>query len=668
LQFRPHIEGLRALAILPILIFHLDTAWCPGGFIGVDVFFVISGYLITGMILAQGEAFDFRAFYLRRLFRLFPALLVTVIGTLIAGWYVLAPSSYVQLAWSSLASLTAVANIHFLFSVDYFNASSLSHPLLHVWSLSVEEQFYLVWPALLVVAGWRRIRPAIVIVTAAVLSFGAVLVLQPAFPEAVFYLMPFRIFELCLGAGLVLVEPWWRSLSARVHAAASALGLAALAGSAALLDGATTPWPGPAALPCLAGTALLILSGGRGFGGAVLGLGSVRLIGRISYSVYLVHWPLIALYRTYAITEPSRAELIALGVGSLVLGAVLYAAVEVPFRTWSRGGKRGGGETASRRPPALELLACRLPPIARSGLVALATSCALGGSIAIVAREGFASRLDSGRVQRLDKGLTFAGDICSYRRSRCAFGDLEASRTVHLVGDSLALNWVHGLDVMARGSGTRVVALYDHGCLFAYGTRRFTNGVPDVKCGRNVAEAYDYIARNTGPVILANDWSGYRNAIGLVDASVPLRLESQEYIAWLEERLVAGLAHIGASGRTVVLVKQPYTTGVDLAQCLNQPGSSEADRALRCRAQPRSEAIEAARDLDAMIDRVAARFPSMILIDPKPVFCPREACVVEGPDGLFFRDVMHLTNAGSRFLVDALRPQLTPVLTGTARR
>lgn len=662
MTFQPHIEGLRALAILPILLFHLDTAWCPGGFIGVDVFFVISGYLITAMILAQGSAFDFRAFYVRRFFRLFPALLATVLGTLVAGWYVLAPAGYVQLAWSSLASLAAVANIHFLLSVDYFNASSLSHPLLHVWSLSVEEQFYLVWPALLVLAAWRRIPALVVIASVAVTSFGALVVLQPAFPEAVFYLMPFRMFELCLGAALVLVAPRWRELSARVHAVANALGIIMLAGSAALLDGAATPWPGTAALPCLAATALLILSGGRGACSALLGHGIARLIGRISYSVYLVHWPLIALYRAHTITEPSRLELVALGAGSLLLGAVLYAAVEVPFRTRSRGESAPG-----RRTRTLEALAGRLPGLARSALVALATCCALAGGLAIVAREGFATRLDAGRVQRLDKGLTFAGDICSYRRTRCAFGDLEASRTVHLVGDSLALNWVHGLDGLARQAGVRVVALYDHGCLFAYGTRRFTSGVPDVKCGRNVAEAYDYLAQNRTPVILANDWAGYRNAIGPSDAASPLRHDSREYVAWIEQRLIAGLERIGARDRTVVLVKQPYATGVDLARCLNQPAANEADRAARCKATTRSAAVGSAQEIDAMIDRIAARYPSIVVIDPKSVFCPQEDCTVEGPDGLYFRDVMHLTNAGSRYIVERLRAELTAALAATRR-
>jgi peptidoglycan/LPS O-acetylase OafA/YrhL len=146
--FATHIEGLRALAVVPIVLFHLDERLSPGGFAGVDVFFVISGFLITRMIVAEGEAFRFSTFYARRIFRLLPALVATLLGTLIAGWFVLAPADYAALAQSALAALVGVANVHFFLTVDYFSAGS-RFPLLHTWSLGVEEQFYLVWPLVL---------------------------------------------------------------------------------------------------------------------------------------------------------------------------------------------------------------------------------------------------------------------------------------------------------------------------------------------------------------------------------------------------------------------------------------------------------------------------------------------------------------------------------------
>src|SRR5262249_23754952 len=145
-EFRADIEGLRAVAVLPILLFHLDDTLCPGGFLGVDIFFVISGFLITRMILAQGEAFTFRIFYRRRFFRLFPPLILALIAPRAAGRTLLGPDEYVRLAQSAIAATFGLSNFYFVAAVDYFNASSQSHPLLHTWSLGLEEQFYLVWP------------------------------------------------------------------------------------------------------------------------------------------------------------------------------------------------------------------------------------------------------------------------------------------------------------------------------------------------------------------------------------------------------------------------------------------------------------------------------------------------------------------------------------------
>ena len=183
-DFRGDIEGLRAVAVLPILLFHLDSALCPGGFVGVDIFFVISGFLITRMILGQGEAFSLKAFYVRRFFRLFPALLVTLAASLVAGWKFLGPDEYARLAQSAIAAAIGASNFHFLAAVDYFNASNLSHPLLHTWSLGVEEQFYLLWPALLL-AMRRRAHPLwLIVVAAAALSLLAAALVQPPYCSA----------------------------------------------------------------------------------------------------------------------------------------------------------------------------------------------------------------------------------------------------------------------------------------------------------------------------------------------------------------------------------------------------------------------------------------------------------------------------------------------------
>lgn len=199
--FIPSIEGMRALAVLMVLLFHLDIYLLGGGYLGVDLFFVISGFIITRNILADQYhgRFSLREFYVRRFRRLFPALLVTVLFTLLAGAIILPPAELAATAASAVYALFSLANIHFWLGSGYFEAAAESQPLLHTWSLSVEEQFYLFWPALLLIlAHTQRLLVLIVPILSASLLTG--IFLQNEHPEAVFYLLPFRLPQLMAGA------------------------------------------------------------------------------------------------------------------------------------------------------------------------------------------------------------------------------------------------------------------------------------------------------------------------------------------------------------------------------------------------------------------------------------------------------------------------------------
>jgi hypothetical protein len=286
-------------------------------------------------------------------------------------------------------------------------------------------------------------------------------------------------------------------------------------------------------------------------------------------------------------------------------------------------------------------------------------ACSTALAAAVVMAGGYPARLDRERVQMLDKGLTFAGDLCSTRRARCTFGELNATRTVYLVGDSHALNMVAGLDLLLKQQGWRGVALYDHGCLLLDGAATIVKGVPDAKCQRNIEETYALLAPRDEPVILALDWTGYAGTAAPAGERAPYALSGAAYHAWLEQRLGATIARLEPARRAVVVVKQTYVTGVDLARCLARPGTSDAD----CVPSGRSVAIEFAREADAAIDRVAAARSDFRVLDPKPVFCPSELCLTRDAAGaLFFRDTAHLTNAGSLHLLAGFREELTRML------
>ncbi|MDE2578396.1 MAG: acyltransferase [Hyphomicrobiales bacterium] len=347
---RPDIDGLRALAIVPIVAFHAGLSQLRGGFVGVDIFFVISGFLITAIIsrdMALG-AFSLLAFYRRRVARIFPALFVMLAGVLALGCALLLPDDVRALAESAAAAAAFVSNIFFERSAGYFAPAAETIPLLHTWSLGVEEQFYLFYPPLLMAA--RRFFPQSlprVVATFALVSFALSLYWAQVWPDGAFYLLPSRAWELALG-GLVALGAF-PPIGPRARQAAAALGLALLLlGLLVAQPGALFPAP-LALMPC-GGAALLIAYGETAKTRALLASRPLVAIGAISYSLYLWHWPAIVLARL--VYDPQlRAPTALAAVGFALLAAVAsWRFVERPLQARLReatpGPVVGAGATA----------------------------------------------------------------------------------------------------------------------------------------------------------------------------------------------------------------------------------------------------------------------------------------------------------------------------------
>ena len=345
--YRPDIDGLRALAVLAVLVHHLEAAWLPGGFVGVDIFFVISGYLITRNIhgeMAEGR-FSLGQFYLRRIRRIAPAFLVMTAATLLAGTFLLLPADLERLAASALAGVLASANIYFWHFLDdgYFAESAAEEPLLHTWSLGVEEQFYFLWPFLLLLLMRAPHRRGLLLATTVVLgvaSFAAAEWWAATSPKFAFYMLPARAGELMVGALLALNAREVRgSGGGWATELLAATGLA-LVGFALLWLDPSSRFPGINALyPCL-GTALLILVGRDSRLVAwVFTPRPVVAIGLVSYSLYLWHWPVLAYLRYVHGNVP----LVQMGWAVLaiaVLSVASYFFVEKPARRWRAGAAR----------------------------------------------------------------------------------------------------------------------------------------------------------------------------------------------------------------------------------------------------------------------------------------------------------------------------------------
>jgi peptidoglycan/LPS O-acetylase OafA/YrhL len=331
-KYRPDVDGLRGIAVMLVLNFHAFPAVMPGGFVGVDVFFVISGFLITGIIareLEQGR-FSLLNFYVRRIRRIFPALLVVLAVALVLGWLFMLPALYAQLGIDVFASAGFAANIALLLQSGYFDIASARKPLLHLWSLGIEEQFYLAWPLILMFAARRKMSIVAVAATLGIASFILNVALIGSQPVATFFLPFTRAFELLLGA--VLACNWDRLNQARRASDVRAwAGVAMIAAAAILLD-SRSAFPGWWAILPVAGTALLVSSPGAWICRVVLASPSLVWIGLISYPLYLWHWPLLvfaAAVKFQPLTLPERELILLL---STLLAWATYAFIEKPIR------------------------------------------------------------------------------------------------------------------------------------------------------------------------------------------------------------------------------------------------------------------------------------------------------------------------------------------------
>jgi len=338
LPFRPDIEGLRALAVLAVIAFHHQWGLFSGGFIGVDVFFVISGYLITRNILSESRSgrFSFKAFYMRRARRLLPALFFTVAVTLLVGYFVSTPADLMLIAESSMASIFSVSNLYFWMQSGYFDVAANQKPLLHTWSLSVEEQFYLVWPLLVVFLSRNAQSPRIAVALMSVLGVISVWAAErwlSTDSAGAFFLTPFRINEFVLGA----ICAWIPLRSHRGRLEGEVFSVIALGMIVYPMYSYTdaTAFPGISALLPSLGAAMLILFNGGGASRWILTNPVATGIGRISYSLYLAHWPIFVFYRQWKGSEFSLQDTVLVSIASLVLAVFMYKFIEQPFR--SRG-------------------------------------------------------------------------------------------------------------------------------------------------------------------------------------------------------------------------------------------------------------------------------------------------------------------------------------------
>lgn len=496
--YRPDIDGLRAIAVLSVFAFHLDAPVLHGGFTGVDIFFVISGYLIGARVSFELRArtFSIFAFWERRVRRIFPAFAAMMAAALVAAYFLMLPNELTSFASSFIAAVLSVSNIWFYLHSGYFSNLSTTQPLLHTWSLAVEEQFYVVLPAILWLVirfapRWEvRILSLIAVLSLILAAFGAYMN-----PEATFYLLPTRMWELLLGT-LVAAGLAPKIRPALGREAAAAVGLLLIAAGFLLIN-KSTPFPGLAAIPSCLGTAMIIHVGQSGSSTVTRGLAFKPLVwvGLISYSLYLWHWPVIIFAEHYApaLAGMSHRLLAPVIVVVAFVGAWLsWRFVEQPLRRRSAVG--------------------RSQLFLGAGLAALLLSVLGGGALAAGGLPGrfpakeltAASYLAYKSADYTREGrcfITSSGKFSDYQPGPCLKLD-PARKNVLVVGDSYAAHYVHGL--VQAWPEVNFLQATSSGC-------RPTEAQPSSAAGRCVA-MFDFIYHRFLPatpvdgLIVAGRW------------------------------------------------------------------------------------------------------------------------------------------------------------------
>jgi peptidoglycan/LPS O-acetylase OafA/YrhL len=630
---RPDIDGLRALAVLPVLLYHARIC-CPGGFVGVDVFFVVSGYLITRLILHDLDSGTFQVtqFWERRIRRIMPALFVVVVACLAAGAFLFFPPDFVGLGQSAVAQALVVSNLYFWKHSGYFAEASEVKPLLHTWSLAVEEQFYLLFPLLLLVLKrWASHFCAQVILFLCALSFGLSVYLSYTHESANFFFLPPRAWELLIGSFLA-ATPVWQSPNKASRETLSCCGLVMILLAVFYYD-RDTRFPGMSALLPCGGAALVIWTNGgaRTWIGNLLAARPLVFIGLISYSLYLWHWPLL-VFSSYWPGKLSLTCRMIILTASFGLAIFSWKYVETPFRK-------------------------RVVLKRRSHLFAVA-----GGAAAVILAAGTTICTTQGLPSRMpQKGRHFAeasknkldNNVALKEALRGNFPDLGVSdkqKPLKLIlwGDSQAMSLAPALDSLLKKHSARgkQATHFSTAPLIGFRSYRTELSLKEASISWNDA-ILDFIRReHVSDVVIACAWTGYAPRTN-ADAAATVR-----------GCLLDTIASVRAAGARTWIVKQvpQHRWDVPSALARNAVLGGDPDEI----GLPLADHLERSRAEDVVFVGVAG--PNVTILDPTACFLTRSnLCRVAAGGEALYCDSMHLTVEGSMLLRPLFEPIFSPL-------
>lgn len=651
-HYRPEIDGLRALAVLAVVLYHARVPGLTGGFAGVDVFFAISGYVVISALQRENQvkgSIDWTRFLVRRVRRLLPMLLVTIVGTLFAGYWLLAPfGEFQHLSKSAMAAAGLSANLYlWRYAGSYFSAGVEQMPLMHLWSLSVEEQFYLLTPLVFLMARWRVLGGlARIILAFTLVSFALTVWGSPRHPTATFYLPVTRAWEFGLGALAALVT--LRTAAPRWTGAAL---LAALIASLLWLDEHSTWLPIYTGIPALL-TALWLLVSAPGSqhasGFTFLHSPLLRWIGERSYGWYLLHWPLMVFYRKYYLEDVGTLDLLMVSLLALAAAALAHRYIERParFAVWPRFHSN------------LRLLS----------LAGLATVTTVNLAFA-VGIKAFERQTDA--KWQVDRAFNhWMSEAFQCMRAQAPSSELFAacegpaaqsqSPSVILWGDSHAYHLRSALLALAPQQSFALSTRAMGGCPPVFG---FLNLLNQDAEGRAICRDFTQHARTAilskqqekgAIVILAARWEPYQGDVPVsvsekapflrLLANTDARTEQQNFARALMETA----KDLVTRGVEVIIVAPVPEQRMVVPACQARFGSDA-----RC-VTPRAEVDQYRKATLQLLHSIALQHPSVQIIDPINLYCDDTRCGVGSKDALWYVDDDHLSTSGAALLQPAL--------------
>jgi peptidoglycan/LPS O-acetylase OafA/YrhL len=656
MAFRPEIEGLRGVAVLMVVAFHCGIPHLTGGFVGVDVFFVLSGYLITGLLvkeIQETSRLNLFDFYARRVRRLLPAAALMLAVTLLGGALILAPKELAFAGRAARAAALYLSNIFFATNAaDYFAPEVKSNPLLHTWSLAVEEQFYLFWP-LPVFLGLQVLRStkALVAIQSVVTltSLAACLWWTTHRSVFAFYQLPARAWEFGIGGSAVLLPRQALKLPSRCWHILGWLGIAAILGSAYGIAGQAN-FPGwVALLPVMGTTATLIASAECPIRGAAAVLESAPLqaLGKLSYSWYLWHWPFL-VFSLALFPNISMGGRIAMAAASLALAAVTHRFLENPIRF----------HPYLLRRPALTF-----------GFAALVTVFSLGAASLSMR---FAGRLASAPGMKTIAAA--ADDIAAMPREQCValgqsaavktcvFGNGSSSTNIVLFGDSHAIQWFNALRRVAESRGWKLTTMVKSGC-------PATDITPPNPSTEFAATCAGWRAAAMGRII-----SLHPSVVFLGNATVYLARNSEHggqsgvSLRDWQRGTRRTLEALSAAGLEVAAMRDNPIPAFDIPACLARSMRRSWHISLNPYGTRSGCEMERSAVLDPAIfeaEKAAARdLPHVHFIDLTDQFCRNDVCWAVEEGQVMYRDNNHLTGRAAERLAPVLEARLLPILNG----